>query len=109
MRLQQAALVAGNEGVMAGHVVGGEVLDVGDLPAARQSGLAGQEDLGQGGVGRGRRGVGAQVGAVPPGVAAPAGPRDPFDDRLFAEPGHVEAVLAGRGGFLVDGERFGDL
>jgi hypothetical protein len=117
---QQVAVVAGDEGVVAGHQVGGEVLDVGDLVAiagqrrrivlvqAAALELLGEDDLAQGEVGGGVVVVGEPVGATEGGVADPERAGDAADDRLMAEPCQVDLGLVGRGGLLVDGERFGD-
>jgi hypothetical protein len=117
---EYVVVVAGDEGVVAGHAVGGEVLDAGDLvavagqlrrvvlvqPAALE--LGGEDDLAEGEVGGSVVVVGEPVGAFHAGVAEPPGSGDAADDRLLAEPCQVELGLVERGGLLVDGERFGD-
>jgi hypothetical protein len=81
--VQHVVAVTGDEGVVAGHPVGGEVLDVGDLLAplgherrivlVEAAGLEafGEQELAQGGVGSGGVFVDDLVGAVPAGVVPP--------------------------------------
>jgi hypothetical protein len=118
---QHVVVVAGDEGVVAGHAVGSEVLHVGDLaavegqqrrvvlvPVPRLESL-GQEDLAEGGVGGGVVVVGEPIKATQHGVAEPERAADAADDRpLLAEPGEVALVLVGRRPFLVDAKRGGD-
>jgi hypothetical protein len=76
---EQVVVVAGDEGVVAGHQVGGEVLDVAELAAAGHGGPAGEEEFAQGGVSGRRSGVGAQVRPASSGVATSARPSDAAD------------------------------
>jgi hypothetical protein len=117
---QHVVVVAGDEGVVTGHEVGGEVLDIGDLLAplgydgrvilVQALGLESvrEKDLAQQGIDAGGVVVREHIGAAEGGVAEPEWPWDAADGRPLAEPGEVALVLIGRRPFLVDDERFGD-
>ena len=118
---QQVVVVAGDEGVVAGHQVAGEVVDVGDLLAPfgherrvvllEVRGLVSlaQEDLAQEGVDGGDVVVvEEEVRPAQAGVAEPERPRDVSDGWPLAEPSQVALPVVVRRPFLVDLERGGD-
>jgi hypothetical protein len=94
--LEHVVVVAGDEGVVAGYEMGGEVLDVRDLAAAGRGGLGPEEDLPERGVGGGVLVGEEPVRAVQGGVVEPEWPGDAADERLPAQPFQVSLVLVGR-------------
>jgi hypothetical protein len=105
---EDVAVVAGDEGVVAGQQVRGQVLDVADFAPVGRSGPAGKEDVAEGGVRSSVLVVHDHVRTFHPRVIDPRRRGDAADERLAAQPLQVALVLVGRGGFLVDGERAGD-